>query len=124
MRQPKMASARKKNIKTLLSMMNKQTQRFFPIVQPLVEMMDLVITDDEIEYLLKLGTELYSYEGAAKVNSLPDEQFQSFFDQMKRKGLIHVEFDENGKEKYRLNAIAVGWYEVMMHYIVGKPQEI
>jgi len=86
--------------------------------------MDLVITDDEIEYLLKLGTELYSYEGAAKVSSSPDEQFQLFFDQMKRKGLIHVEFDENGKDrKYRLNAIAVGWYEVMMHYNVGKPQE-
>ena len=42
---------------------------------------------------------------------------------MKRKGLIHVERDNAGREVYRLNAIAVGWYEAMMHYLVGKPQE-
>ncbi len=104
-------------------MMNKQTQRLFPIVRPLVEMMDLVITDDEIEYLLQLGTKSYSYEEAAKVSNLPDDQFQSFFDRMKRKGLIHFELGENRTEVYRLNAIAVGWYEVMMHYNVGKPEE-
>jgi hypothetical protein len=123
MKQSKMTPARKKKIKTILSVMNKQNQRFFPIVQPLVEMMDLVITDDEIEYLLQLGTESYFYEGVAKVSSMPDEQFGAFFDKLKRKGLIHVEFDEKGKERYRLNAIAVGWYEAMMHYNVGKPQE-
>jgi len=123
MKQSKIAPERKKKIKTILSMMNKQNQRFFPIVQPLVEMMDLVIADDEIEYLLKLGHKSYSYQGAAKVSNLSDEKFQTFFDKMKRKGLIHVEFDENGREKYSLNAIAVGWYEVMMHYNVGKPQE-
>ena len=123
MKQPKMIPARKKKIKTLLSLMNKQNQRFFPIVQPLVEMMDLVITDDEIDYLLQLGTESYSYEVVASVSSLPAEKFRAFFDKLKRKGLIHIDFDKTGKERYRLNAIAVGLYEIMMHYNVGKPQE-
>ena len=121
MAQSTMTSARKKKIKTILAMMNKQNQRFIPIAPPLVEMMDLVTTDEELDYLLQMGTELYDYEQAAKASKMSDEQFQSFFDTMKRKGLVHIEYDKSGKELYRLNAIAVGWYEAMMHYIVGKP---
>ena len=103
--------------------MNKQNQRFIPVAPPLVEMMDLVTTDDELDYLLQMGTGLYGHEQAAKASGMPDEEFQPFFDTMKRKGLVHIEFDDDGKEEYRLNAIAVGWYEAMMHYIVGKPEE-
>ena len=51
------------------------------------------------------------------------QKFHSFFDTMQRKGLVHIEHDSSGKEQYRLNAIAVGWYEGMMHYMVGKAQE-
>lgn len=122
MQQTKITPSRKKKIKTLLSMMNKQNQRFIPVAPPLVEMMDMVITDDELNYLLNMGTGLYDYEDAAQASTMPDEKFQSFFETMKRKGLVHIEFDD-GKEEYRLNAIAVGWYEAMMHYMVGKPQE-
>lgn len=118
-----MTPARKKKIKTLLSMMNQQNQRFFPIVQPLVEMMDLAVTDDEMAFLLRLGTASYAYEDAAAASHLPEESFRSFFDTIKRKGLVHVGLDENGQETYRLNAIAVGWFEAMMHYNVGRPQE-
>lgn len=104
-------------------MMNKQNQRFIVSAPPLVEMMNLVTSDDELDYLLQMGTGLYNYEQAAKASNMPEEQFQLFFDTMKRKGLIHVEDFNSEKEKYRLNAIAVGWYESMVHYIVGKPYE-
>ena len=119
----KMTSARKKRIKTVLSLMNKQNQRFIPVVQPLVDMMDMVTTDAELDYLVKMGTELYDYDQAVKASHMSNDDFQTFFDTMKRKGLVHIEHDNTGKEVYRLNAIAVGWYEAMMHYIVGKPQE-
>ncbi len=123
MTQPKMTSQKKKNIKKLLSMMNKQNLRFIPIAPPLVEMMNLVTSDDEINYLLQMGTGLYDYERAAKDSGMPEDQFTSFFDEIQRKGLVHIEYDSKGGEKYRLNAIAVGWYEAMMHYIMGKPNE-
>ena len=113
----------RKKIKTLLSMMNKQNLRFIPIAPPLVEMMNLVTSDDEINYLLQMGTGLYDYERAAKDSGMPEDQFTSFFDEIQRKGLVHIEYDSKGGEKYRLNAIAVGWYEAMMHYIMGKPNE-
>ena len=121
--QSKITATRKKKIKALLSMMNKQNQRLIPVVPPLVEMMDLVTTEEELDYLLQMGTHLHNYEKALKASGMSAYQFQSFFDTMKRKGLVHIEYDETGKEEYRLNAIAVGWYECMMHYIVGKPEE-
>lgn len=118
-----MTSVRKKKTKTLLSMMNKQGKRYFPLAPPLVEMMDLVTTDEEMDYLLKMGTGCYAYQEAAKMANMNDEHFQSFFDTLKRKGLVHIQYNAGGNEEYRLNAIAVGWYEIMMFYIMGKPQE-
>ena len=123
MEQSKMTSVRKKQIKTVLSLMNRQNQRFIPVVRPLVDMMDMVTTDAELDYLAQMGTELYDYDQAVKASPMSNDDFQPFFDTMKRKGLVHIEHDNTGKEVYRLNAIAVGWYEAMMHYIVGKPQE-
>lgn len=103
--------------------MNKQNKRFIPIAPPIVEMMDLTTSDDELDYLLKMGIGWYGYKQAVKAGGMPEEKFKSFFETMKRKGLVHAEHDSDGMEKYRLNAIAIGWYEVMMHYLVGKPEE-
>ncbi len=123
MTQSEITPSRQKKIRAILSMMNKQNKRLLPVAPPLVEMMDLVTTDDELDYLLKMGLGLYDYEQAAEAADMPDEQFQSFFDTIQRKGLVHVELHESGKKEFRLNAIAVGWYEAMMHYIVGRPRE-
>lgn len=123
MKQPWSKSARKKKIKAVLLMMNKQNQWFIPVVPPLVDLMSLVTTDEELDYLLKMGTGSYGFAQAQSASSLSDVQFQSFFDTVKRKGLVHVDLDSVGEEKYRLNAIAVGWYEVMMHYLMGRPEQ-
>ena len=48
--------ARKKKIKSLLGMMNKQNKRLIPVTPPLVRMMDMVVTDPELDCLLKMGT--------------------------------------------------------------------
>lgn len=118
-----MSRDRKKKIKTLLSMMNKQNLRLVPIAPPLVEMMHLTTTDAELDYLLRMGTGHYEEKQAAEACAMPEGEFQSFFDTMKRKGLVHIERDAGGSETYRLNAIAVGWYEAMMHYNSGRAEE-
>ena len=119
----KMTSARKKKIKTLLSRMNKQNQRFIIIAPPLLEMMHMTIADDELDYLLKMGSGLNSPDQVRQISTLDNARFQAFFDTLLRKGLVHTEIDGAGKSEYRLNAIAVGWYEAMMHYLIGKPGE-
>ncbi len=123
MAEAKISDSRQKRLKKLLKMMNEQNQRFIPIAPPLVEMMDMTTTDEELGYLLKMGKGLYTREQAAVLGGMPAERFDPLFDTMLRKGLLHAEIDRAGKQKYRLNAIAVGWYEAMMHYMMGRPGE-
>ena len=70
-----------------------------------------------------MGTESYDYDQALEASFMAEDQFQVFFDNMQRKGFVHVQDDSNGEQEYRLNAIAVGWYEVTVHNLMGKPQE-
>jgi len=104
-------------------MMNKQNKRIIPIAPPLIEMMDLVSTDDELDYLISIGRDWFTYKKAAAESRMSDEKFPKFFDTIKRKGFVYIEYDESGHELYRLNAIAVGWYEVIIYYLKEKPQE-
>ncbi len=103
--------------------MNKQNNRFIIIAPPLIEMMDLSITDAELDFMLHMGFERYDYEKAKSAAAMPEDEFQAFFDGIKRKGLVHIELGPEGNEKYRLNAIAVGWYESQIHFLRGKPEE-
>ena len=123
MSKSKISFVRKKKIKSLLSMMNKQNQRLVPIAPPLIEMMDMTISDQELEFLLQMGTDKYDYDQAIKSSGMPVNQFRTFFDTIKQKGLVHFQSDADGKEIYRLGAVAVGWYEAMVHYLMGKPGE-
>ncbi len=119
----KISPARKKRIKSLLGMMNEQNKRLIPVVPPLVEMMDMVVTDSELDYLLNMGTRSYDYRQALDATDMAKDQFVDFFDNMQRKGFIHVQDGINGKPEYRLNAIAVGWYEVTVLNLMGSPLE-
>ncbi len=123
MTQRPIAPSRKKRIKRLLSLMNKQNLRLIPVAPPLVEMMDLVIEDEELDFLLKMGTKTYDLERALALSGIAADRFQPFFDRLQRKGYVHIGRDRDGSPAYRLAAIAVGWYETMMHYSVGKPYE-
>ena len=123
MTQRPITPARRKKIKRLLASMNKQNLRFIPVAPPLVEMMDLVIEAEELDYLLKMGTKTHDFDQAKALGAMPADRFQAFFDRLQRKGYVHIERDRDGRPAYRLAAIAVGWYETMMHYSVGKPYE-
>ena len=120
MRQDK---TRKKKIKNLLSLMIKQNERLFVIAPPLVEMVDLVITDEELDFLIFMKSKIYNYKQALSASMMPEKVFLKFFEKLKRKGFIYTEYSDKGKDLYRLNAIVVGWYECMIYYLNGKPDE-
>ncbi len=118
-----MTSERKKKLKTLLKYMNQQNERFFPAVQPLLDSFNLVLTADELDYLLKMKTDLYTYEQAAALSNMPQEQFDFIFETLRAKGFIKTEYYETGEERYVLHAIVVGWIEAQVPYLFGKPEE-
>ncbi len=123
MTQSPISPSRKKKLKTLAGRMSKQNNRFFIIAPPLLEAMDLVLADEELDYLVQMGTEPQTYAQARETSCMSDAAFEPFFNTLKRKGFVHAQSDDNGREHYQLNAIAVGWFEVQMHYLIGNPLE-
>jgi len=113
---------RKRKLFTLANAMNKQNERFLPVIPPLLDMLDLVITSEELDYLITMGPHLYTYEQAASLSQMRDVEFSPFFETLKRKGFINIKLNEKGEERYQLNPLATGWYELQFHNLIGKPE--
>jgi len=103
--------------------MNQQNERYFPPVPPLIESFNLVLTADELDYLLLMKTNRYTYEQAAALSKMPQDKFNVIFEALRAKGFIKTEYTANGEERYILHAIVVGWIEAQVPWLVGKPEE-
>jgi ferredoxin len=110
----KMTVKRKKNLRALARLMNKQNVASIPVIQPLLDCFDLVITPEENDFLLRMGTEPLTYEQAASFSELPEESFRPFLEGMLKKGLVWSEFTDEGEELYVLAPILVGWFEIYL----------
>ena len=107
----KMSSERKRELRALAQIMNKQNVVSIPITQALLECFDVVITSEEAGYLLKMGNEPHTREGLASLSDLSEARFDSFLHRLLARGLIESSIDENGRERFRLPAILPGWFE-------------
>jgi Pyruvate/2-oxoacid:ferredoxin oxidoreductase delta subunit len=103
--------------------MNKQNKRPFPPFNSFLKTIDLVLTEDELDLLLRLRTDLYSYEQAAVQSDLTSEKFNSMFESLKQKGFLGTKYTETGEERYTLNPFIVGWFEAQVPFLIGKPEE-
>ncbi len=119
----KLTSERKKKIKTLIKLMNSQNERNFPAVLPLIEAMNLVLTPEELDYLVCIGTGIYTYSQASAASTLAGERFEMMFESLKGKGFIKTEYDDSDNEAYTLNPIIVGWIEGQVPFLKDKPEE-
>jgi hypothetical protein len=114
---------KKSDLKKLVSLMNKQNKRFIPPFDPILKTIDLVITEEELNLLLMMGTDLYSYEQVAALSNMNSEKFNSIFESLKQKAFIGIKYTETSEERYTLNHFLVGWFEGQVTYLIGKPEE-
>jgi ferredoxin len=114
---------KKSDLIRLVLLMNRQNRRFMPPMNAILQAIDLVITPEELDYLLKLGTELYSWEEALAVSGLKSEDFMPLFERLRQKAFIGVKLSENGEERYYLHPFIVGWFEGIVAYLIGRPEE-
>lgn len=114
---------KKSDLCKLVLLMNRQNRRFMPPMEPILRAIDLVITPEELALLLKMGTGLYSSEEALALSGLSAEMFTSLFEALKQKAFIGVKILENGEEKYYLHPFIVGWFEGIVTYLIGRPEE-
>jgi ferredoxin len=114
---------KKGDLKKLVSLMNTQNKRFIPPFDPILKTIDFVITEEELNLLLMMGTDMYSYEQVAALSNMNSEKFNSIFESLKQKAFIGIKHTETSEERYTLNPFIVGWFEGQVSYLIGKPEE-
>jgi Pyruvate/2-oxoacid:ferredoxin oxidoreductase delta subunit len=114
---------KKSDLRKLVSLMNKQNKRFMPPFEPILKTIDLVIEPEELDLLLKMGTDLYSYEQVVALSGMRSEKFKTIFEALKQKGFVGVKHVGTNKEQYVLLPFIVGWFEGIVSYLLGKPEK-
>jgi ferredoxin len=114
---------KKSDLRKLVILMNKQNKRFMPPLEPILKIIDLCITPEELDLLLKMGTALYSYEQVAALSGMNGEKFNLIFESLKRKAFIGIKNPETSEEKYTLHPFVVGWFEGQVSFLIGRSEE-
>jgi len=118
-----MTTERKKNLKALAKKMSTQQRDPLPVNKQLIDCFDVFITPEENAYLLKLGKDPCTYEELSALSDLPEESFRSFYNTMRSKGLLWPTFEEDGRERYSLAGIMVGWFEMVLSDGKERPEQ-
>ena len=66
---------------------------------------------------------MYSYEQVAALSGMSSEKFNPIFESLKQKAFVGIKNTETGEEQYTLHPFIVGWFEGMVTYLIGKPEE-
>jgi len=111
------------NLKALANQMNKQNSSSIPVTRALLNCFDVVITPEENEFLLKIGTDLLNYKQISSFSELPEESFHPFLKKLCEKGLVWTRYTEEEEELYMLAPILLGWFEVFLSDGGDTPQK-
>ncbi|PKN51249.1 MAG: hypothetical protein CVU55_12490 [Deltaproteobacteria bacterium HGW-Deltaproteobacteria-13] len=114
---------RKGDLRKLVMLMNRQNKRFMPPFDPILKTIDLMITQNELDLLLKMGTGLYSHEQVAALSGMHHEKFNVLFEALKEKAFVGIQHPETSEERYTINPFIVGWFEGVVSYLIGRPEE-
>jgi ferredoxin len=107
-------SERYNSLRKLIALMNTRHELSFPVTEPLLKCFDLALNPEETDFLIRLGTEPYTYEKAASLSTLNEDQFRAFFRDLLRKGFIWPHEANDDQELFTLPGIMLGWFEVFL----------
>jgi ferredoxin len=111
----KMDSTRKKKLKRLAKMMNKQTTRPVPtFIGATIKVLDSVLTPDETEFLLAMDTERYTRASLEKKMHLSEEDFKKIFNSLIQKGMIWSQSEGGDADLFEISPMMVGWFELQI----------
>jgi len=110
----RMTSERRKKLKTLAKLMNKKNEMPVPIVSGVLELMDLTALPEDVDFLLRLGTEPHTTDQAAAKTGMPGNQALLYLENLVKEGWIWPYAFEGGAKGYELMPIVVGWLEMQL----------
>jgi ferredoxin len=109
-----MTPLRKRKLKTLAGLMKQQNRSSMPLTTHLLQLLDQVITPQETEFLLQMGTQPITYAQALQFCPTGVEKFDAFFDTLLRKGLVWPLEFRTESDRYELAPMLVGWFELQL----------
>ncbi len=118
-----MATQREQKLRALAKLMNRQNVSSIPVTKALIDCFDAVITPEENEFLIKLGTEPHTYQQATEKAQIPEEDFPPFFENILKKGLVWEKDCFDGDKRYELAPILLGWFEIYLSNGKETPQQ-
>ncbi len=111
MKYSKISKSRLKKLKNLARLMGRQSKKFMPITRELIECFNSALEPAEIDFLASMGRLPHTFESLETLSGMDRARFRPFLDAMLRKGFIRIDRDADGRERYELQAIVVGWFE-------------
>jgi len=123
MRKSKISKERREKLSALARLMNKQNITSIPVTRELLDCFDVAITKKEADFLLRMGTENFTYEQISSLSDLPERSFRTFLEAILKKGLVWTRINEKEEESYTLAPILVGWFELYLSDGADTPQK-
>lgn len=96
--------------------MERQTQGLLPISESMLLLFDLVITDDEVDFLLRLDSEPMTPGLLVERTGLSAQALETMLGKTIEKGLVWTRMEPGGGMTYQLAPIMPGWFEM---YLAG-----
>jgi Pyruvate/2-oxoacid:ferredoxin oxidoreductase delta subunit len=111
----KMDSKRKKKLKKIAILMNKQTTRPIPtFLSATTKVLDAVLTPKETDFLIAMGGASYTQTALKAHLELPEEKFSKYFNSLIQKGILWSQSPQKGDELFEISPMMVGWFELQM----------
>ncbi len=97
----------------LAFMMNGQSASSIPVTFTLLKVFDSVLTPDEVDFLLEMGSEPLTSNQIFKKVTIASEKASEIFASLISKGIIWSEV-RNSTEFFTVSPIMLGWFEVYL----------
>ena len=108
-----MDKQRKKKLKKLINICNKHAKFSLPtFIGSLVNIFDTVLRDDEIDFLLKIGTDSLTIDEIKSRTKLPEQNFSKIFNRLMKKGILWSNTLESGETVFEIPPMMLGWFEL------------
>jgi len=105
---------REKSLVKLAKLMNTRHKDPYPISEQLLGCLDAILTSEEIDFLIEMDTDPYTYEQALYHSFMPEARFEKLFESIVRKGFAWPHETTDGVQWFRLPGFMLGAFEVYL----------
>jgi ferredoxin len=103
---------REKKLRKLGKLANRRAANPPPLLKDIIICMDIAMTSEETDFLLKIGGSWCSYDELVQRVEWPEKRFRPVFDSVRHKGMLDTRFGENGERRFALYPLfPAGWFD-------------